>query len=111
MCDVDHKITLNNQYLQYNKQNSLHISKLAYTCFIESKHTNPKENKMKTLTNRTNEKYTFLTIVFETREEAEKNANEDMGEFAGKLVKPLHGADGYAVKTADGFKEFIRLAV
>ena len=69
-----------------------------------------KGNKMKTLINRTNEKFTFLTIVFATRDEALKNSDKDMGEFPCKIVKALHGEDGYTVKTADGFKEFIKLA-
>ena len=66
---------------------------------------------MKTLTNRTNEKYTFLTIVFETREEALKNSDEDMCEYPCRLVNAIHGETGFAVKSADGFKEFIKLSI
>ena len=66
---------------------------------------------MKTLTNRTNEKFTFLTVVFESREEAEKNCDENMGECVSRLIAEIHGESGFAVKNADGFKEMIRLAV
>ncbi len=65
---------------------------------------------MKTITNRKNERYEFLTIVFATREEAAKNADENMGESVQRVIKPLHGEDGFVVKSADGFKEFIKVA-
>ena len=65
---------------------------------------------MKTITNRKNERYEFLTIVFATREEAAKNADENMGESVQRVIKALHGEDGFAVKSADGFKEFIKVA-
>lgn len=66
---------------------------------------------MKTITNRKNERYEFLTIVFATREEALKNADEDLGDSVSRVIKALHGEDGFAVKTTDGFKEFIKVAV
>jgi len=66
---------------------------------------------MKTLTNRINEKFTFLTIVFESREEAEKNCDENMGECVCRAIKALDGENGFVVKSADGYKEFIKVAI
>jgi len=65
---------------------------------------------MKTLTNRTNEKFTFLTVVFDSIEEAEKNCDDNMGECVSRLVVEIHGESGFVVKNADGFKEMIRIA-
>ena len=80
---------------------------LLHNSYIETKHT--KDYKMKTITTRTNEKFTFLTIVFESREEAEKNCDEGMGECVYRAIKALDGENGFVVKVANDYKEFIRL--
>lgn len=65
---------------------------------------------MKTLINRKNERFTFLTIVFESIDDAINNCDENSGESVSRVTAAISGEDGFVVKSADGYKEFIRLA-
>ena len=67
---------------------------------------------MKTLTNRTNDKFKFLTIVFGTKQEAKDNVNEDMGQFVARVFKSVNGEDGFVVaNSANDFHESIKVSV